>query len=138
MRLRRFILAAALAMLLGVASASFAQSPPTPHTVGDLIGIRYGVPNAIVQHKVVTVGTTPVQLTPGDATRFADVFSDVGTSSCTLAHSNQVSTSLGFPLAIDGVISETWRDDMVLPTYEMWAVCAASGVTIDVLELKLP
>lgn len=126
-------------ILLGLAAPLFAQAPgPQPATVGDLIALHYGVPNAIVAHKTVTVGTSAVELTVDDASRFADVYSNLGTSLCEISHSNAVSTTNGFPLASDGVISENWRDDMTLPTLQAWAVCGAAGQTIDVLELKLP
>ena len=128
----------AVAAIIMVAATAYCQTPPQPTTVGDLLALHYGVPNAIIVHRQVTVGTSPTQLTVDDSSRFADVFADLGTSSCTLAHSPSVSSTFGFPLAISGVITEEWRDDMTLPTYTMWAVCGSASQTIDVVELKLP
>lgn len=130
-------LVAAVGIVTLARDYSRAQAAESANTVGDLIAGAYGVPNAIVKHSTCVVGLTPVNCTVNDAGRFADVFSDLGTSSCDLAHSNQVSTTFGFPLAVNGVISENWRDDMVLPTLEMWAVCGAAAQKIDVLELDL-
>jgi len=130
--------ALAAALLLLSAAVAYPQNPPQPHTTADLVNAHYGVPNAIVDHVVVSCGTTPVQLTLDNSSRFADVFANLGTTSCTLAHSDLVSTTLGFPLEIDGVISEEWRDDMTLPTYSMWCVCGAAAQSIDVTELLLP
>lgn len=137
MPMRTRIMMAVAAMLM-VAATAHCQTPPAPTTVGGLLQLHYGVPNAVIVHRTVTVGTSPTQITVDDASRFAAVYSDLGTSSCTLAHSPSVSTTYGFPLAIDGVITEEWRDDMTLPTNSMWAVCSAAGQTVDIVELKLP
>lgn len=133
------ILGLAIAAAILPVAIAFAQSTPAqPHIVTDLLALHYGVPNAIIVNKTEPCGTTPTEITVDDATRFADIFANGGTSACQLWHTPSVSSTLGYPLVVGGVITEEWRDDMTLPTYQMWCYCGAASTTISITELKLP
>lgn len=139
MRTPTRILGLAIAACLLHAAVAFAQSGAAPPaTVGDLLALHYGVPNAVIVNKTVTCGTSATKLTVDDATRFADVFANGGTASCQLWHTSGVSSTIGYPLAVGGVITEDWRDDMTLPTNQMWCYCGAASTTISITELKIP
>ncbi len=124
-------------MLLLLAGTALAQS--NPRTTQDLLKELYGLVNApYIQESNVTVGTTPVQIRTANAARVELVVSNTGTSNCSVSTSDLVTITQGTVLGSGGgILVEGFRDDLLIPTQEHWAVCAAAGGTLHIVEFIL-
>ena len=129
------ILAAVVLLALVSPSPARAQAGTTL----DLLTHLYGITSApVLQQKDVTVGTSAAQVTKDNASRFEVAYINTGTSACTVSHSDLVTATSGTLLtASGGALVEDFRSDMLLPTYQAWAVCTASGGNIHIVELIL-
>lgn len=130
--LRRSLLA--LALLL-VAGAAHAQTV----TVSDYLNKLFQIANpATPVQSNVTVGTSAVNLKLLDPARFQLCIINLSANACVAKPANDVTTTSGFQLvASGGFICVNARDDLSLPTYEWWAVCAAAGSSLYVIGQDL-
>jgi len=84
-----------------------------------------------------TVGTTAVQLYPGDPSTAENIISVTGANACAIGHTGAVTTTTGILLgASGGNYSDDWLDDDYLPGLEMWAICAGAGTTIHITKMR--
>lgn len=82
-----------------------------------------------------SIGTTAVRLVKNAPDRFALMVSNPSSSDCYALPSPLVSTTNGYKIAAaGGILITTVKDDLMLPSREWWAVCAASSTALTVHE----
>lgn len=129
--------AAAIALCLLLPARGVAASDVS--TSQDFLNRLYGLVNpAAPVSSNPSVGTTATSIAAADPARFALLIVNLGTSSCYVAPFGQVSSTDGIILdSGGGFVSMTNRDDLLLPDYQWWAVCGASGQSLYVLTQDL-
>lgn len=107
-------------------------------TVLDLIEEELGGVTLVgINPEISTVGTTASLLLRGNVNRAAFILYNLSANVIFILPRNDVSTSLGIRLAPNAGVNILWKDDLVLPILEWWAV-ADVGAANSVLVLEMP
>lgn len=119
----------------GIASAQ----PKSSRNVYDLLSLLYGIPNApACSITYATVGTSASRVLLSDPRSVSVFIQNLSSGSCQVGYNGQVSTTQGVLIGSSGgFISEDYRVDMVLQTYEHWAVCTNASETLVVERCDL-
>lgn len=126
------IAALILPALLLAAPEAWAQQA---RSTAALVAKQTGVGNSSFDCTSQTIGTTAVQILTNNPARYEVVVVNTGASICEVLSNNQVSTTFGVVLtAGGGELTESVRDDLMLPTFQHFAVCAAAGTTLTVCQ----
>jgi len=129
------LLITVLALLTPQSRASAQPATAGPRNVYSLLASYYGItvaPQCSVSFP--TVGTSATRLLATDPSRFQVAFIDLGGAACSYAWTPNVTTTTGVAIgAAGGSAVENWQSDMVLPTYEHWMICQATGIPITIV-----
>lgn len=135
--MRRFVIVAALVAATFLSTACAHAQPSGPVNVGTLLKQLYGLQNAPDCHpSSVAVGAGSVtRVLPNKASRAAICFFNPGLVDVWIWVDATVSTTFGQHLpAGGGFACYNFREDMLLPTSEWFAVTALSAATLSTLE----
>lgn len=114
-------------------------TPPSVRDVYELVRQYFGVRGQLNRTiSMPAVPVTPTQILKRDATRVLYLISNPSANNVWVAEIDTVSTTLGYLLqAGGGVITRKWLDDLASVADELWAVAAAAGTTLYVVEWRL-
>lgn len=86
----------------------------------------------------VTVSQTPAQILPPDPTRLAFTFINLSVNAIHVGMREQVAATQGiFVQPSGGSLVMNWRDDLILPTREYFAIASGADSAIYLIEVLL-
>lgn len=108
-------------------------------TTLEVISKLYGINTFDLENPIVSIiGTTPVQVLPANPGRLSLFFQNLSVNAIYVSTSPQVSSSNGILVsASGGSISFDFRDDLILPTRQLWAVASGVSSNIYVSEIDI-
>lgn len=111
---------------------------PNARDARELIEFYYGIKiTTIPRESDATVGTTAVKLGSNANTRTAIQISNAGAATIAVGFSNSVTATTGIQVDPGGFLEMAWLTDQELVNSDIWAISAAAGNAVHVVESVL-